>query len=176
MDSEPVAAYVLVDIGPHDVEVVRQRLLSVDGVRLAHSLLGPNDIICYIWADTLPHLQDVLDKGVRQLIDDGLVERTETRIVLMRAPKEPPDLAKPPRGSAWIFADISAGSIDSVVGELESIAGVEVVHGVVGLCDLILFVRAEDWDDLMEILDGELRHVSGIARTDTRLVLMQRVR
>ena len=48
MPDERIAGYLLVEVGQGDVQAVAARLRDLDGVTLAHPLLGPTDIIAYV--------------------------------------------------------------------------------------------------------------------------------
>lgn len=172
-----IGAYVLVDLKGTDFEEVRSRFLEMPGVVLVHALLGPTDLICYIESENLLELQQLLDGQIRSLIDDNLVQRTETRLVLAsQGVGFTPDHNNTAKGSAWVFIDVSIGDPDPVIGNLVSIDGVVNAHKVIGACDVIAYLEAEDLEELMKILDGQLRKIPGIGRTDTRLVLMRRAR
>ena len=170
-----VSAYVLMNAGATNIEGIRTRLLDVSGVVLAHGLLGPTDLICYIEAESLPDLQSLLDEEVRGLIEEGLITNTETRLVLTsRGEGFTRVHNRPAKGSAWVFVDASVGDPQPVADELMKINGVVNAHTVLGRCDIVVFIETEDLEELMKTLDEDLRRIPGIVKTDTRLVLMRR--
>ena len=65
------AAYVLLRIGTADAANIRQRLVKLPGVNLAHTLLGPDDLICYIEAEGIRGYNKVLNAEIRPFIDEG---------------------------------------------------------------------------------------------------------
>jgi len=168
------AGYVLLSVRTNDVHAVCRELLEMNGVILAHPLIGPDDIICFLDTQEPNNFRIVLDKGVRSLMDVGTVEHTETMLVLADegntySGKE----NRPAPAAAWLFCDIAVGDPKPVVEQLLAIEGVVNAHPVVGRYDIVAFVEAASMSELMHILDGKIRHVRGIRRTDTRLVLME---
>lgn len=177
MAEEYVSAYVLADIGSANIEEVRERLLRLPHVVLVHGLIGPDDILMYVEAGSYMEFMAVLDKEIRGLMDNGVLKRTETRLVLTSHGRGyTRDHNSPPAGSAWIFFDLDVGDPQTVVDELLRVEGVINAHAVLGVCDVIAYVETEDWRELMVVLDEKIRRVRGVRRTDTRLVLMRRAR
>ena len=74
--------------------------------------------------------------------------------------------------SAFVLLQVSGGStnVRTLHDELHAINGVKTVHFVAGPTDAILFLEAADESELMRIV-GEIRGKSGVASTDTRIVL-----
>ncbi len=76
--------------------------------------------------------------------------------------------------SAFILVQISvSGGISDVRAlhdKLHAISGVKTVHLLAGPTDMIVFVEAADQAQLMRAV-GEIRSTSGVASTDTRIVL-----
>jgi len=168
------AGFVVVQLGTHDVHDVRQKLLQSGGVRIAHPLIGPDDLICYLETDSPSAFRSALDKEIRKLIDDGLIEHTETMMILAgEGTGYDGTENNPARAAAWLFCDISVGDPSPVVKKLKAVKGIRNAHPVIGRYDVIAYVEADSMDELMQILDEDIRHVTEIKRTDTRLVLMK---
>ncbi|MGA8612851.1 MAG: Lrp/AsnC ligand binding domain-containing protein [Xanthobacteraceae bacterium] len=168
------AGYVLIRAGAHDVHSVREELLKVDGVRIAHALIGPDDLICYVETYDPTQFRKMLNQGIRRLINAGLVEHTETMIILSdKGRGYSGEENKPAPAAAWLFCDVSVNDPETVIDELLTKKGVVNAHPVLGRYDMIAYVEATSTDELMRILDEDIRHVKGIKSTDTRLVLMK---
>lgn len=168
------AGYVLIRSGTQDVHSVKEKLLEMRGVWIAHPLIGPDDLICYFEAYDPQEFQNELDNGIRRLVDEGLIEHTETLMVLTKLGRGyDKGINRPAPAAAWLFCDISVGNPEPVAARLLSIKGVVNAHPVIGRYDMIAYLEAPSMHELMRLLDRELRHVEGIKTTDTRLVLMQ---
>ena len=76
--------------------------------------------------------------------------------------------------SAFILVQVgtlgSQADVRALHDALHAISGVKTVHFVAGPTDLIVFVDAADQADMMRAV-GEIRATSGVASTDTRIVL-----
>jgi len=174
VDVPLTAGFVLLSIRANDVHTLRTELLGMEGVLVVHPLIGPDDLICFVDTTEPERFRVVLDKHVRGLIEAGKIERTETMMILADDGNAySHDINRRSAAAAWIFCDISVGDPKPVVKELCGIEGVVNAHPVLGRCDIIAYVEADSARDLMKILDDEVRHVRGIRRTDTRLVLME---
>jgi DNA-binding Lrp family transcriptional regulator len=168
------AGYVLVRAGTHDVHSVRDELLKIDGVRIAHALIGPDDLICYVETYDPARFRKMLNQGIRRLIIAGLIEHTETLIILSdKGRGYSGEENKPAPAAAWLLCDVSVNDPETVIDELLTKKGVVNAHPVLGRYDMIAYIEATSTDELMRVLDEEVRQVSGIKSTDTRLVLMR---
>lgn len=168
------AGYVLTRVGAHDVHTVREELLKVDGVRVAHPLIGPDDLICYLETYDPARFRAALNKGIRRLVKEGLIEHTETMVILAEKGRGySGDENRPAPAAAWLFCEVSVADPEPVVEELLAIKGVVNAHPILGRYDLIAYVEAASMDELMRMLDDDIRQVKGIKSTDTRLVLMK---
>jgi DNA-binding Lrp family transcriptional regulator len=167
------AGYVLIRAGNHDVHTVRNELLKVEGVRIAHALIGPEDLICYVETYDPSRFRKTLNKGIRHLITAGLVEHTETMVILSDKGKGySGEENKPAPAAAWLLCDVSVSDPETVIDELMTKKGVVTAHPVLGRYDMIAYIEATSMDELMRILDEDIRHIKGIRSTDTRLVFM----
>jgi hypothetical protein len=74
--------------------------------------------------------------------------------------------------AAFVFLTVSGGGTDirALHNALHAISGVKTVHFVAGPTDAIVFLEAADQAALMKTV-GEIRSASGVANTDTRIVL-----
>jgi hypothetical protein len=76
--------------------------------------------------------------------------------------------------SAFVFVQIekvaSRDDMNALHDALHAVDGVKTVHFVTGPTDVIAFIDAEDQSGLMEAV-GAIRGVSGVASTDTRIVI-----
>jgi DNA-binding Lrp family transcriptional regulator len=174
IDEPFTAGFVVIRAGTHDVHDVRERLLKVTGVRVAHALIGPDDLICYLETYYPREFRIALDEGVRKLVDEGLIEHTETMMILAdEGEGYSGEENRPAPAAAWLFCDISVGDPGPAAEKLKAIKGVVNAHSVIGRYDIIAYVEAPSMDELMRILDEDIRHVTEIRTTDTRLVLMK---
>ena len=177
LTTDYMAGYVLIDVGHGDVHRVVERLLQHPNVHRAHALLGPTDVIAFIETDGWEEFISILDRHVRGLIDDRQIRQTETRLVVQSTGVGlKRSLSAAPPGSAWVFIDVGVGDPEPVLRKLEAIDGVVRAHGVIGPCDIIAYLECQDWDDLMEVVDTQIRTLPEVTRTDTRLVLMRQSR
>jgi DNA-binding Lrp family transcriptional regulator len=177
MPGGPTTGYLLVDVGQGDVQAVSARLRDLEGIALAHPLLGPTDLIAYVETPDWERFDALLNGQLRELITSGLIRRVETRLALL--PHESTlggGSSAPPRGSAWIFIDLDTGEPDAVIRKLHAIDVVVSAQAVIGGCDMIAYVECGDWAELREVLDTQIRTLPEVVRTDTRLVLMRRSR
>lgn len=177
LTTDYMAGYVLIDVGHGDVQRVVERLLQHPNVHRAHALLGPNDIIAFIEADGWGEFITILDRYVRGLIDDRQIRHTETRLVMQSTGtglKRSAGAAPP--ASAWVFIDVGVGDPEPVIRKLEAIDGVVRAHGVIGPNDIIAYLECHDSDELMHVVDDQIRALPEVVRTDTRLVLMRHAR
>lgn len=71
-----------------------------------------------------------------------------------------------------VQVNVSGGSTDvrAIHDALHAVSGVKTVHFVAGPTDAIVFLEATDQMELMRTV-GEIRSTSGVASTDTRIVL-----
>lgn len=168
------AGYILLSVRTNDVHSVCKELLDMEGVIIAHPLIGPDDIICFVDTQEPENFRIILDKKVRKLVDVGTVEHTETMFILADDGRTySGGENRPAPAAAWLFCDISVGDPKPVIRDLLQIEEVSNAHPVVGRYDIIAYVEAASMQELMATLDDKIRHVRGIKKTDTRLVLMQ---
>lgn len=73
--------------------------------------------------------------------------------------------------AAFVFVQIGGSTnIRALHDALHGISGVKTVHFLAGPTDAILFLEVADQMELMKTV-GEIRATSGVASTDTRIVL-----
>ena len=179
MFNPTFAAYILLDIATHDVEKLREKILSQhsSAIRIVHPIIGPTDMICYVEADGYQEFCNVLDKGIRSLVDTGDIVHTETMLVVAeKFSGLSSNENNPITEAAWLFIDISISNSSIIVEQLEKIDSVLAVHSVIGRYDIIAYIVGDTWKDLMDVLDNQIRHIKEINHTDTRLVLMKKAR
>ena len=168
------AGYVLIRAGTRDVHIVRDKLLSVGPVTIAHALIGPDDLICFLETESPQQFILGLDDGIRRLVDTGLIEHTETMMVLAWEGKGYSGREnRPAPAAAWLFCTISIGDPEAVIEKLFKTTGVVNAHAVIGRYDIIAYVEAASMHELMAIIDKDVRRIKEIRNTDTRLVLMK---
>ena len=177
MPDDRMAGYLLVDVGQGDVQSVADRLRDLDGIELAHPLLGPTDLIAYVETPNWEGFDGLLNSQLRELMTGGLIRRVETRLALLAHESTLGGRAStPPRGSAWVFIDLDTGEPDAVIRKLRAIDVVVSAQAVIGVCDIIAYLECGDWAELRDVLDTQIRTLPEVVRTDTRLVLMRRSR
>jgi hypothetical protein len=168
------AGYVMIEAGTEDVHGLRQKLLSIDAVRIAHALIGPDDMICFVDAQDPVSFRHAIDSQIRALIDSGNIRQTETLLILDRDGKGySGEENRPAPAAAWLLSQVGIGNPQSVVDALLQIPGVRNAHSVLGRYDVIAYLEAASVVDLMRTLDLGIRKIPQIRRTDTRLVLME---
>jgi DNA-binding Lrp family transcriptional regulator len=168
---------LLVEAVKGDINAVTAQLRSLDGVQFAHALLGPTDVIAYVETADWDSFNALLNGSIRALETDGLARHVETRLTVKpSAGSFSSSVLSPPRGSAWIFVDLDQGEPADVVARLEAIDDVVVAHSVIGACDIMVYLECEDWGELRTVLDTQVRTIPEVVRTDTRPILMRRVR
>jgi DNA-binding Lrp family transcriptional regulator len=171
------AGYVLVRTGAQNVHIVREELLKVEGLRIVHPLLGPDDLICYLETHNPARFRAALNRGVRRLVNNGLIKHTETMIILAEKGRGYSGAEnRPAPAAAWLLCDVEVDDPEIVVESLLGINGVVNAHPILGRHDLVAYIEAPSMDELMRILDEDVRQIAGIKRTDTRLVLMKLAR
>ena len=177
MAGEPITGYLLVEAAKGDINAVVAQLRSLDGVQFAHALLGPTDVIAYVETDGWDSFNALLNGSIRALETSGLARHVETRLTVKpSAGSFDSSVQAPPRGSAWIFVDLDQGEPADVIAKLAATDAVVVAHSVIGACDIIVYLECEDWGELRTVLDTQIRTIPEVVRTDTRPVLMRRVR
>jgi DNA-binding Lrp family transcriptional regulator len=167
------AGYVLITAGTNDVHALRTELLAIEGVRLVHALIGPDDLICFVDAADATNFRRILDRGIRKLMDQGLIEHTETMIVLADSGHGySGDENRPAPAAAWLLCDLAVGDPEPVAKKLLEVEGVRNAHPVLGRYDIVVYLEAVSIAELMRVLDEGIRHITEVRKTDTRLVLM----
>jgi DNA-binding Lrp family transcriptional regulator len=166
------AGFILVRVGPNDVHTVRKELQQIEAVRIAHPLLGPDDLICYVEANPPQQFRRTINRGIRKLMDAGLIEHTETLMIAtdMDARGYGGKEDEPTAAAAWLFCDVSVSDPQEVIKELKQKELVVDAHPVLGRYDFIAYIQARSMDELMRVINEDIRQVKGIKNTDTRLV------
>ena len=135
-------------------------------------MIGPEDLICYVETYDPSRFRKALNKGIRHLITAGLVEHTETMVILSDKGKGySGEENKPAPAAAWLLCDVSVSDPETVIDELMTKKGMS-MRTRCSAPHLIAYVEATSMDELMRILDEEIRHIKGIRSTDTRLVFI----
>ena len=137
-------------------------------------MIGPEDLICYVETYDPSQFRKTLNKGIRHLITAGLVEHTETMVILSDKGKGySGEENKPAPAAAWLLCDVSVSDPETVIDELMTKKGVVNAHPVLGRYDMIAYIEATSMNEgSCEILDEDIRHIKGIRSTDTRLVFI----
>ncbi|MCV7177064.1 Lrp/AsnC family transcriptional regulator [Mycolicibacterium sphagni] len=102
---------------------------------------------------------------LQRLESDGTLLPFERRI-------EPARLGFPL--TAFIEASVVQQRLTDIATTLEKIPQVLAVHGLSGVCDLLIHVVARDADDLYRMA-GQILDIEGIEKTTTALVMRQLV-
>jgi len=177
MAGEPITGYLLVEAAKGNINTVVGQLRGLDGVQFAHALLGPTDVLAFVETESWDAFNALLNGSIRALETSGLARNVETRLTVKpSAGSFGSSVQSPPRGSAWIFMDLDHGEPADVIAKLESLDHVVVAHSVIGACDIMVYLECEDWGELRTVLDSQVRTIPEVVRTDTRPVLMRRVR
>lgn len=75
----PVAAYILIDVTPGMSDQVTKELLNISGVKSAHRVTGPHDIIAYLETSDMSMLGRILSSRIHAI--PGVL-RTETDLLV----------------------------------------------------------------------------------------------
>lgn len=166
------AGYVLIRAATGaDPFRVRDELSNLDVVRIAHTLEGPDNLICYIESYNPHSFRTMLNKGIRRLIDSGLIEHTETLVILSEKGKGYTGKENSPMpASAWLLCDVSVNDPETVIVELRTKKGFVNAHPVLGRYDMVAYFAAASMGELRRILDQDIPQIKGIRTIDTRLV------
>lgn len=73
---------------------------------------------------------------------------------------------------AYVFINVSAGKLDSVLRTLSAMPHVMSAEGVSGHCDVIAVVFADDLESLQDTILSTIRGVEGIVSTETVIVMV----
>lgn len=181
-----VEYFTFIDAGHSDVHVIRDALLEIDGVHIAHCPLGPTDLICYGEVKSFSAFKGLLQNKLNELLDDRFhpIKHTETMLVLDSYGKK---LTAEEHGcpkdkvAAWVLADTNVTDHAVIEDFLKRSDGILAAYNVVGRYDCLLYVEGDDLASLMKDIDDGIRRLkamtttggkSALAKTDTRLVLM----
>lgn len=75
----PVAAYILIDVTPGTSDRITKELLKIAGVKSAHWVTGPHDIIAYVETSDMSMLGRILSSRIHAI--PGIL-RTETNVLV----------------------------------------------------------------------------------------------
>jgi DNA-binding Lrp family transcriptional regulator len=75
----PVAAYILIDANPGASDRITKELLQIAGVKSAHRVTGPHDIIAYVETSDMSMLGRILSSRIHAI--SGIL-RTETDVLV----------------------------------------------------------------------------------------------
>jgi DNA-binding Lrp family transcriptional regulator len=75
----PVAAYILIDVTPGTSDRITKELLKIAGVKSAHRVTGPHDIIAYVETSDMSMLGRILSSRIHAI--PGIL-RTETDVLV----------------------------------------------------------------------------------------------
>jgi DNA-binding Lrp family transcriptional regulator len=74
-----VAAYILIDVTPGTSDRVTKELLKIAGIKSAHRVTGPHDVIAYLEASDMSKLGRILSSRIHAI--PGIL-RTETDLLV----------------------------------------------------------------------------------------------
>jgi DNA-binding Lrp family transcriptional regulator len=81
-----LASYILVQLGPGTAKTAAKVISKIEGVKMAHAVTGPFDIIAFVEVPDLATLSDLVLAKIQNV--DG-VEKTQTAVVVT------PDVLRP---------------------------------------------------------------------------------
>lgn len=73
-----------------------------------------------------------------------------------------------------MFIDSRARSEDSLLNDLLKIDGVKMADLTMGEQDVMAVIEADTFDDIVQIVLGQVRRIDGVARTITNLSISYR--
>ena len=174
--AERCAACVLVRAPSRDPAYIRKRMGQISGIRWAHKIRGPDDYVIMFDVTDHAHLRYSIDQELRRLVEDRLIESTETM------PIDPPpedrisvEERSPSGSSAFLFCKTDDADPLPVIESFRRMSGVMVAFGLFGsVYSMFALVRANTPDALTDLIDRKLRLVPGVAKIDTRNVVQER--
>ena len=72
---------------------------------------------------------------------------------------------------AFVLINVDSGSEDAVLKRLKEIGIVEEAYVSYGVCDLIIKVKADNIEDLKEVITHKIRTINNVRSTLTLIVL-----
>lgn len=81
-----LVSYVLIQLAPGTTKTATEAISKIKGVRTAHAVTGPFDVIAYVEVPDLPALSDLILAKIQNI--EG-VQKTQTAIVVT------PDVLRP---------------------------------------------------------------------------------
>lgn len=169
------SGYALIKVGNANIPNFQKRVSELSDVKLCHSIFGPDDLICFICSKDPIQFQKSLDKEIREKAGEKANIVTETLLVFSKTAQNfPKGIEMPAPAAAWCLASISEEypDPDTVALELKRKDHIVNAHPVLGQCTLIIYLEANDDQELYRALDIEVRQHPKIKKTDTRIVSM----
>jgi DNA-binding Lrp family transcriptional regulator len=71
--------------------------------------------------------------------------------------------------TAIVLIDCATDSIPEVAENLANLEGVSEVYSVAGHVDLIAIVRVREFDEIAEVIAGDISKVPGVINTETHI-------
>ena len=71
--------------------------------------------------------------------------------------------------TAIVMISVESDKIPEVAQSIADLDGVSEVYSVAGVADLIAIVRVREFDQIAEVIAGELSKVPGVVQTDTHI-------
>ncbi len=71
--------------------------------------------------------------------------------------------------TAIVMISVESDKIPEVAQSIADLNGVSEVYSVAGVADLIAIVRVRQFDQIAEVIAGELSKVPGVVQTDTHI-------
>lgn len=171
-----IRAYMMLETSHADVHSLVSELHRLDGIVLAHPLVGPTDVIAFAEADHLGKLTELIDRRVAHINNIGSAARSETLVLLSaNGASYSRQYRVPSTFSAWVLAKTRSGRPYRAVDALRSVRGVVQAHAVFGSVDVIAYVEVESMTELCRIVDAEISAIGDITHADTRMVLSRQV-
>ncbi len=81
-----LASYILVQLGPGTAKTAAKVISKIEGVRMAHAVTGPFDIIAFVEVPDLATLSDLVLAKIQNV--EG-VEKTQNAVVVTRDDLKP---------------------------------------------------------------------------------------
>ena len=73
------ASYVLIELSPGTAKTAAEKISKIEGVRMAHAVTGPFDVIAFAEVSNLASLSELVLSKIQSV--EG-VKRTETAVVV----------------------------------------------------------------------------------------------
>ena len=157
-----------------DINLLRDRLLKISGVKLVHALIGDYDLICYLDCGDSRDFRLTLDSGIGALKDQGFLEHYDTKLIFQETGRGYSGVEnRSAEEAVWLLCRSKAGDPMQLVNDLVAIEGVKNAHAVIGGPDVIAYVEASSRDVMIDILANHVAQCKTLRKLEVYPVFMK---